>query len=565
MARKDGGRRGPRGSLPEEPVPGRPPSASPWAALEVRVFLALWVAATVSNVGTWVQDVGEVWLMTSLTISPLLIALVETATTFPVFAFAIPAGAFADVVDRRLFLLAAQGWEFGIAVVMLAMALAGAMSPAILLLLIVMISMGTAFTAPAFNAILPELVGPSRLPSAVTLTGISINVARAVGPALGGLLVALGGPAATFALNAVSFAGVLVVLYRWKRPATGGTLPPEDVVGAMRVGVRYVRHAPEMRVLLARVFGFALPASALFALLPVLARIEMRLEAPQYGLLLGSLGVGAIAGALALPRLRVRVPIDQLAAAGAVLFAGMLAVLAASRTVAPIAVAVFLAGFAWMSVLVTLGIGAQTVVPGWVRARALAVYLLVFQGGYAAGAFLWGALASLFGVSISLALAAGLLVVGTAVVTRYRLSAGAGLDLTPSLHWPQPILEGVTVEDIERTPAKVTVEYRVEPARAEEFALAMDEMRRIRLRDGALRWDLAHDAAEPGVLVESFDVESWTEHLRQHDRFTVSDRRVEERIQRFHLGPDPPLARHFLIHTAPRPPRKTRGKRSRKY
>src|SRR5213592_2885163 len=254
MARKDGGRRGPRGSLPEEPVPGRSPSASPWAALEVRVFLALWVAATVSNVGTWVQDVGEVWLMTSLTISPLLIALVETATTFPVFAFAIPAGAFADVVDRRLFLLAAQGWEFGIAVVM--------------------ISMGTAFTAPAFNAILPELVGPSRLPSAVTLTGISINVARAVGPALGGLLVALGGPAATFALNAVSFAGVLVVLYRWKRPATGGTLPPEDVVGAMRVGVRYVRHAPEMRVLLARVFGFALPASALFALLPVLARIE---------------------------------------------------------------------------------------------------------------------------------------------------------------------------------------------------------------------------------------------------------------------------------------------------
>jgi len=251
-----------------------PPTESAWAALATPAFRALWIAALVSNLGTWIQDVGEVWTMTSLTSSPLLIALVETATTFPVFALAIPAGAIADVLDRRRFLLVSQGWMLTVALVMFVMVWVGTMSTTLLLLLIALLGVGTALTLPALSAIIPEIVPRSQLSSAVTLNGITVNVARALGPAIGGLLVAAVGPAATFGLNALSFVGMIVVLTLWRRPVSGGTLPPEDVVGAMRVGLRYLRHEPDMRAVLARVAGFALPASAIFALLPVLARIE---------------------------------------------------------------------------------------------------------------------------------------------------------------------------------------------------------------------------------------------------------------------------------------------------
>ncbi len=537
-----------------------PATESAWAALATPAFRALWIAALVSNLGTWIQDVGEVWTMTSLTSSPLLIALVETATTFPVFALAIPAGAIADVLDRRRFLLVSQGWMLAVALVMFVMVWVGTMSTTLLLLLIALLGVGTALTLPALSAIIPEIVPRSQLSSAVTLNGITVNVARALGPAIGGLLVAAVGPAATFGLNALSFVGMIVVLSLWRRPVSGGTLPPEDVVGAMRVGVRYVRHAPAMRAVLARVAGFAFPASAIFALLPVLARIEMGVDAAQYGVLLGSLGAGAIAGAVGLPRLRRLLPIDRLAAAGGLLFAGVLGILVVTRNVLLVGAAAFLGGFAWIAVLATLNVAAQTAAPAWVRARALAVYLLVFFGGYALGAFTWGALASRIGLSDAFAVAGGVLLLTTAASGRYRLSPHASLDLSPSLHWPEPILRGYGPEDIQR-PAKVTVEYRIDPIRTAEFLEAIGDQRRMRLRDGALRWDLAADAAEPGRFVESYDVESWTEHLRQHERVTVSDRAVEERVQRFHLGPEAPRVRHFLVHAVPS---KRSGPRSRK-
>ena len=527
-----------------------PATESAWAALATPAFRALWVAALVSNLGTWIQDVGEVWTMTSLTRSPFLIALVETATTFPVFALAIPAGAIADVLDRRRFLLVSQGWMLAVALVMFAVVWAGAMSATLLLVLIALLGVGTALTLSALSAIIPELVPRSQLSSAVTLNGVTVNVARALGPAIGGLLVAAVGPAATFGLNALSFVGMLVVLSLWRRPVSGGTLPPEDVVGAMRVGLRYVRHAPAMRAVLARVAGFAFPASAIFALLPVLARIEMGVDAAQYGILLGSLGAGAIAGAVGLPRLRRLLPIDRLAAAGGLLFAGVLGILVVTRNVLLVGAAAFLGGFAWIAVLATFNVAAQTAAPAWVRARALAVYLLVFFGGYALGAFAWGALASRIGLSDAFAVAGGVLLVTTVASGRYRLSPHASLDLSPSLHWPEPILRGYGPEDIAR-PAKVTVEYRIDPSRTAEFLEAIRDQRRMRLRDGALRWDLAADAAEPGRFVESYDVESWTEHLRQHERVTVNDRKVEERVQRFHLGPEALRVRHFLVHAVP--------------
>ncbi|HEX9340633.1 MAG TPA: MFS transporter [Thermoplasmata archaeon] len=523
---------------------------SAWAALATPAFRALWIAALVSNLGTWIQDVGEVWTMTSLTTSPLLIALVETATTLPVFALAIPAGAIADVLDRRRFLLVSQGWMLAVALAMFAVVSVGAMSTTLLLVLIALLGVGTALTLPALSAIIPEIVPRSQLSSAVTLNGVTVNVARALGPAIGGLLVAVAGPAATFGLNSLSFVGMIVVLFVWRRPVSGGTLPAEDVVGAMRVGLRYVRHAPAMRAVLARVAGFAFPASAIFALLPVLARIEIGVDAAQYGVLLGSLGTGAIAGAVGLPRLGRLLPIDRLAVAGGILFAGVLGVLALTRNVIVIGAAAFLSGVAWIAVLSTFNIAAQTAAPAWVRARALAVYLLVFFGGYALGAFAWGALAARVGLSGAFAAAGGVLLLTTAASARYRLSPHAGLDLTPSRHWPEPILRGYGPEDVER-PAKVTVEYRIDPSRTAEFLEAIRDQRRMRLRDGALRWDLAADAAEPGRFVESYDIESWTEHLRQHERVTVSDRQVEARVQRFHVGPEAPTVRHFLVHAVP--------------
>jgi MFS family permease len=519
------------------------PAQSTWAPLGRPLFRALWTAAIVSNVGSWMHDTAAAWTMATIAPSPIMVSLMQTATSFPFFVLALPAGALADIVDRRRVLLATQAWMLAAATALSALAFAGAVTPARLLVLSFALGIGAAMNAPAWQATVPELVPRAELAAAVALGGISINVARAVGPALGGLLVAAGGPGTVFLVNATSFLGVLLVIARWRRDRVPATLPPERVLGAVRTGARYVRHATELHAVLLRSAVFVLPASAVWALLPLVARQSLGLTAAGYGLVLGGLGAGAITGALVLPWLRAHVRTERLLAAATVLFATTSIGLALVRTIEPALALTFVGGVGWMVMMSSLSVAAQEGVPGWVRARALAVSLLVIQGSLAGGALAWGVVATHTSLATALAAAGGVLVLGLVVATRRPLHATGTLDLTPSRHWDDPVVLGTL--DLDEGPVLVTVDYRLDPARADDFVGVMAELERTRRRDGAVEWALYQDTADPWRWLETFVVESWVEHLRQHERVTMSDRVLQERVYAIIEGGEPRVS-HFV-------------------
>ncbi|HEY1236544.1 MAG TPA: MFS transporter [Candidatus Binatia bacterium] len=525
-----------------------PPShPSAWSPLRQPLFRALWIAAVASNIGTWMQNVGAAWLMTSLAPTPAMVALVQAATTLPVFLVGVPAGAVADIVDRRRLLLATQGWMLCVAAVLGALTLLNAITPWSLLLLTFALGLGAAMNAPAWQAIIPELVQED-LKAAVTLNGIGYNVARAVGPALGGAVVAAFGSGAVFVLNACSFLGVMIVLYGWQRRGDSSRLPAEHVFGAMRAGVRYVRHSPPVHGVLLRTGAFIFGGSALWALLPLVAREDLGLDATGYGLILGCLGIGAVGGGLLLPKIERRLSTDRLLAGAVVLFAfATVGPIYAQRltTLSPIMI---IGGSAWIAIMSTFNVAAQVTVPGWVRARALAVYGIVAQGGMAVGSAVWGLIAERVSLSMTLVFAAVTLAASIATALRYPMRFEEASDLTPSEHWPEPVFS--TEPEPDAGPVLITVEYTVEPARAEKFVTAMRAVRTQRLRDGAYRWGLYNDTAAPRRFIETFVVESWAEHVRQHGRVTVADRDVEEVARAFHVGAVPPVISH-LIYARP--------------
>jgi MFS family permease len=539
------------------PVPGAPaaapgapaagaapfPTPSAWAPLRRRLFRWLWIATVASNVGTWLQNVGASWMMTSLTTSTTLVALVQAATSLPSFLLALPAGALADVLDRRRLLLVTQGWMAAAAAGLGLLTLAGRTTPGSLLAFTFLLGLGAAANNPAWQAIIPELVPRPELPGAIALGSIGFNIARAAGPALGGLIVATAGPGWTFMLNAASFVGVMAVLYAWRRPAEETMLPAERVLGAMRTGVRYVRHSPEVLAPIARGSAFIVCGSSLWALLPVQARSLGR-GAAGYGLLLAALGVGAVAGAMALPRLRRHASTEFVVAAAALVFAAGTLALALVSDFRLLLLMMLLAGGAWLSLLSSLNVALQTVVPSWVRARALSVYMLIFFGGLAAGSALWGALGERLGVAPALVLSAAGMALGLAATGRLHLHSGEGLNLAPSRQMPAPIVAYDLEPD--RGPVLITVDYQVLPEEAAEFRRAMREVRRIRLRDGAMEWGLFADAAVPGRYAEVFLVKSWLEYLRQRERATVTDRDLVEQVRRFHVGAGRPEVRRLI-------------------
>ncbi len=510
--------------------------------LRLPVFRALWIATIVSNVGTWMHDVGASWLMTSLSTDPLMVALVQAATTLPMFLFALPGGALADIVDRRRLLLVAQVWSLLSAAALAALTLAGLTDASVLLALTFSLATAAALNAPAFQSIVPELVPASSLSQAVALNSLGVNISRAIGPALGGVIVAASGPAAVFLLNAVSVLGVAVVLWRWRRTPSPSPLPTERFIGALRAGGRYVRQSPELRTVLVRSVAFFLFASASWALLPVIARRDMGLGAAEYGGLLGFMGGGAILGAVLLPRLRRRVSANALTVAATVGFAGVALALSMVSDYWMACAVMAVAGLAWITMLSALNVAAQMSAPGWVKARALAVYMVVFQGAMTAGSTLWGILAAQTDLRTALLVAAAGQLLGAGVAFVRPLGGDARLDLTPSLHWPAP--EGEVSHD--RGPVMVTVEYRVDPSRVAEFSRAMQALRRVRRRDGALSWGLYEDSASPGLMLETFVLESWLEHLRQHERVTHTDHALQDEVARFHLGPGKPVVRHLV-------------------
>jgi MFS family permease len=518
--------------------------ASPWSPLRRSVFRAIWIASVASNAGTWMQSVGAAWLMTSLTASPLLVALMQTATSLPILLVGLPAGTLADIVDRRKLLLATETWMLLAALTLGVLTLADLTSVWTLLLFTFLLGLGAALDAPAWQAVMPELVEREELPQAVALHATGFNVSRAIGPAIGGLVVAAAGPAAVFLLNAVSFLGVLVVLFRWRRPRVTSDAPPEDMLGATAAGLRYVRHAPALQAVLVRMAVFILGASALWALLPLVVRQELGLGASGYGIVLGSLGFGAVGCALLLPRLRRALAVDRLTTVATLVFAGTTLALAYLHIVPLLLLCTMAGGMAWLAMMSSLTVAAQTASPAWVRARALGIYLLVTQGLMAVGSFGWGALAQQFGSGTALSIAALVLVCGIVATVRWPLHVVQGLDVTPSGHWRDPALAITPGPD--DGPVLITVEYRVPVERASDFAQAMEAMRTFRRREGAVRWDLFRDLAEPERYLELFVVLSWAEHMRQHARVTVADEATEARAFAFQQPGVQPVAAHLI-------------------
>lgn len=487
--------------------------------------------------------------MTSLTTSPVLVALVESAGSLPVVLVALPAGALADIVDRRRFLLATQCRMFLTAGAMGVLAVLGQMTPSRLLLTTFLLGIGSAMSSPVWQAITPELVPSSDLAAAIALGSVAINIARAIGPALGGLIVAASGPWAVFFLNAASFIAVAIVIYRWRPAPRKSLLPPEEIIGAMRAGTRYLRHSPALQTVLLRSGVFIVCASALWALLAQQVRRGLGLGSFGYGLLLGCIGLGAVVGAWSLPRVRELLSINNVVVIATVLFALATVTLAYVRYFPLLAISLALGGVGWISVLSSLNVSAQTLTPSWVRARVMAVYLLIFTGGLAVGSAVWGFVAARVGVSAALSFAAVGLLLGLAATWRTSLIGQNNLSMAPSMHWPEPIV--LIDPQPEEGPAVTSVEYWIDPKTADEFLQAMKEIQRIRQRDGAIRWNLLRDTAEPQRYVEIFVTESWVEHLRQHERVTAEDRAVEERAQAFHLGPEPPRITHLLAEHLP--------------
>lgn len=524
------------------------PAQSAWSPLRQAVFRSIWLATVASNVGSWMHGVGVSWLMTSLTPSPLMIALMQTATSLPIFLLGLPAGSLADVVNRRKLLLVTEGWMLIIALILGILTLTGNVSAWVLLVLTFLLGIGSAFDAPAWQAIVSDLVDRPELPAAVSLNSMGFNMARALGPAIGGLVVAAAGPAAVFLLNAASFLFVLVAIYRWRHTPAPRPTHPEDMVGATLAGLRYVSHAPALQAVYARVGVFAFGASAMWALLPAVARHELNLDATGYGIVQGSLGFGAVVSALFLPRLRQILSVDRLTVAATLIYAGSTLALAYLRFLPVLVVCLMIAGMAWLTKMSTLTITAQASAPSWVRARALGTYLLVFAGCMAAGSFTWGALAERFGNSTTLAIAALTLVVGMAAAWRWPLRQAQKLDLTPSQHWPDPQL--AITPDPQDGPVLITVEYRVPVERAAEFIQAMEAMRTFRRKDGAIRWDLFRDLAEPERYLETFVVPTWAEHMRQHHRVTVSDQSIEAHAFSFQKPGVAPVAAHLIAARA---------------
>jgi len=479
------------------------------------------------------QSVGAAWLMTSLTRNPLYIALIQTASALPFFLLALPAGSIGDIFDRRKLILGTETWMLGMAIVLTVATIAGVMTPWFLLLLTLGLSIGDAVESPTWRAIFPELVNKEELPAALALNGIEFNLARAVGPGLGGFVVAAVGVGTAFAFNAFSFLGVIAVIAKWKRPARKSTLPVETFRGATAAAVRYVRYSPGIRRLLLRSAVLIFFTSSFWALLPTAAR-ELSKSPIAYGFLLGFFGVGAVLGAVVLQRTRSKLSTETLLSLATATFAPIILSLALLRSPAILCFLMLFGGASWTAVMSLFNIMVQELAPDWVRARVLSVYLFVFQGSVAIGSTLWGYIALHTNVHATLVFAA----IGTGaclLLAPLLPLPSTRLDLSNWNHWVKPAM--VEEPSPDQGPVLVTVKYVIDPANAQEFLRHIHKYQRVRRRDGATSWGIFFDTEAPDTYLESFKVDSWAEHERQHDRFTVADRDIEKQVLRYALKP----------------------------
>jgi MFS family permease len=519
------------------------PPAGTFAPLRHPLFAVIWAAAVLGNIGTFMRDVVSVWLVTEISASPATVAMIQAAGTLPVFLFAIPAGVLSDILDRRRFLFAIQIGLAIVSTILAILALAGTVSVVSLVTLTFLGGVGAALMAPAWQAIVPDLVPRADLKGAVALNSLGINIARSIGPALGGFLLAALGAAAVYSIDVLTYAVVGTTLLWWQRAAAADDGLREHFGGALRAALRYARASHELHRILWRTALFCAFASAVWALLPIVARQEIGGGPRFFGLVLGSVGAGAIAGALLPPRVRARLGQDRQVLAASLVTAAATVLLALTNSEVLGIVAAFVLGSAWITMLTTLNATMQAILPNWVRGRGLAIYLTVYNGVFAAGSLGWGFLAQGIGTDTTLLIAGAGLAITAGFAYRAPLPSGES-DLTPSLHWPEPALAEPVAND--RGPVIITVTYRVNQPDRPAFLAALDRLSEERRRDGAYAWGVSEDAADPERIVEWFFVESWAEHMRQHRRVSRVDADTQAETRRYHQGPDSPVVEHFL-------------------
>ncbi len=496
------------------------------------------------------QDVGAGWLMTTLAPDPFMVSLVQVSVVLPGFFLTLPAGVLADIVDRRLFILTALGWMALIASIVTLLTFTGTITPWSLIALTLALGMGSSMMMPAFTSMIPDLVPQKDLVGAVTLNSISQNLTRAVGPAIAGGLIALAGPAPVFMLNALSFVGIFVVMWRYRSLQPRSTLPSERFFGALRVGLGFLRQSPALQAVIVRALAFFFMMSGLFAFVPLIVRAEVQAGPQAYGLLVTCMGAGAVLVGFTLPRLRGRFSSDAIVAAGTAVGAVTLLGLASLRTVPQLAAVMFFGGGAWISVVSSLQVAAQLSLPAWVRARGMALYIATFMGSMAIGSATWGRVASATSTTTALEIAVAVGVVAGLFATRWRLGIHARADHTlAEVHH-----EAIAIDQpkAHEGPVMINIEYIIDPGEAREFEAAMRDVRRMRLRNGAVAWGLFQDIHAADRYIEYFIDATWLEHLRQRERVTVEEAEFNRVARAFHRGSAAPRVEHFLARSAPK-------------
>ena len=513
--------------------------------LRSKAFLVLWIATVVSNVGTWMQNAAAGWLMTGLTQDAFIVSMVQVATMLPVVLLGLPAGALADIIDRRTLLIWVNVALTVIVALLAVLVSLGQVNPVSLIAFTALAGAASALIAPSWQAIVPSLVPRRDLQAAISLNSVGINISRALGPALAGILIGIIGLSAPFYVNAITTLGVIAALIWWK-PNDGPArrLPAEGFTHALGLGLRHARHNPHLRSTLIRAAGFFIFASAYWALLPLVARDQIAGSPQLYGLLLGTIGAGAVSGAFLLPRLKAMLGPDRLVVVATCGTALALALFGLAQSPVVAFAASLIAGLSWIAVLAPINVSAQVGLPSWIKGRGLSLFATVQFGGMAAGSAIWGQVAKLYGLPMAHFVAAAGALIAIPLLWRWKLHTGAALDLTPSMHWPAPIT--TTEIQPDRGPVQITVEYIIDPAERIEFLKAINEFRAERLRDGAYDWAVYEDSASPTLMVEAFLVSSWLEHQRQHERVTQADHDVQERLRRFHKGGASPVVRHLI-------------------
>ena len=521
----------------------RASTAGSFAPLRRPVFAVLWAATVLGNVGSFMRDVASSWMVTELSASPTAVALIQTAATLPIFLLAIPAGVLSDILDRRRFLIFIQIMLACVSGTLLVLSRTNTLTVEYLVALTFVGGIGAALMGPTWQSIVPELVPRSDLKNAVALNSLGINIARAIGPAAGGLLLASFGASFAYGADVLSYVFVIAALLWWKRPATVDTGLSEQFFGAFRAGLRYARASRELHVVLLRAAVFFLFASSVWALLPLVARQMLHGTAGFYGVMLGAVGAGAILGAVLLPRMRAKLDADGLVLAASLISAVVMCALAFAPPQWVAVLLMLLLGVGWIIALTTLNGVAQAVLPNWVRGRGLAIYLTVFNGAMAGGSLGWGLVAQELGVPTTLLIGAAGLAVVAFVFHRVRLPTGEA-DLQASNHWPEPLLSAPVAHD--RGPVMVQIEYRIRPEDQPAFLQALEKLSAERRRDGAYAWGITEHTNDRECLMEWFLVESWAEHLRQHQRVSNADADLQNEAIRFHIGPGKPVVHHFL-------------------